>query len=149
MNHRILPALLAFLTLATLLGCAREPRTTSDGRLIGVEQRLTRTLGNNKGVKVSLPAPDTLLVHVPIGRDIIRFGPRALTNLDSASRIIARSALAAADSSGTAQVNVVVELSRSRQIGPFVLGTGSTRTTFSASELREKEEKGLVASPIP
>ncbi|NUO65738.1 MAG: hypothetical protein HOQ11_02105 [Gemmatimonadaceae bacterium] len=123
-------------SLFTLFACAGEGGGANGARLIDVEQQLTRTLGNNKGVKVSLPTPDTLLVHVPIGRDIIRNGPQARTNLDSASRVIARSALATADPKATAQLAVVVELSRSRQIGPFVWSEGSTRTVYTSSELR-------------
>ena len=145
MNHGIRCALLALLPLCA---CAREPGAADDRRLIGVEQQLTRTF-TNKGIKVSLPAPDTLLVHVPIGRDIVRFGPRAVTNLDSASRVVARSALAATDSSGRAQLTVVVELSRSRQIGPFVLSAGSRRTMYASSELRSQATAPLASSPLP
>ncbi|NUQ19403.1 MAG: hypothetical protein HOQ09_00395 [Gemmatimonadaceae bacterium] len=134
--------------LFALCACARGPGAASDKRLVDVERQLTRTF-TNKGIKVSLPAPDTLFVHVPIGRDIVRFGPRALTNLDSASRVVARSALAATDSSGTAQLTVVVELSRSRQLGPFVWSAGSKRTTYASSELRSQAATPVVSSPLP
>ena len=138
----------ALLALLSLCACAREPGAAGDRRLIGVEQQLTRTY-TNKGIKVSLPAPDTLFVHVPIGRDIVRFGPRAVTDLDSASRVVARSALAATDSSGRAQLTVVVELSQSRQIGPFVWGAGSKRTSYASSELRSHSTGPVAASPLP
>ena len=137
----------ALLVLAAVCACTRDPGAGADRRLVDVERQMARTF-TNKGIKVSLPAPDTLFVHVPIGRDIVRFGPRVLTNLDSASRIVARSALAATDSSDTAQLTVVVELSQTRQLGPFAWTAGNKRRTYAASELRAQPAT-RVASPIP
>jgi hypothetical protein len=138
----------ALLVLVAVCACAREPSVSADRRLLGVEGQLARTF-TNKGIKVWLPAPDTLFVHVPIGRDIVRFGPEVLTNLDSASRIVARSALAASDSSGTAQLTVVVELSRTRQLGPFVWSAGRKRTGYTAGQLRSTAAAPVASSPIP
>ena len=135
-----LPALL----LTLLAACSGAPGT-SEGRLLAAEQQLARSFGN-RGIRISLPTPDTLLVHVPVRRDIVRSSRRVLTNTDSASRLVAQRALAVTDSSGTAQITVVVELSRSRQLGPFVWGAGSTRAAYSAAELRARPPELPAAS---
>lgn len=103
----------------------------------------------NRGIKVSLPAPDTLLVHVPIGRNIMRVSTKVVTNLDSASRVVAAKALAAADSTNSAQVSVVVELARSRRFGPFVWAAGTTRNVYGAAELRAAPVATASPAPLP